>query len=109
VADNVPVSRQDLSTTMSKFPFPWIALGVGLLLTLLLLSGGDKPLLPLLTRLIVAEFGFVLNVIGAVMGARDLARGGLRYGLLVATIGCALLAVGLAMLGIHLWTGMAQA
>jgi hypothetical protein len=91
---------------MSKFPFPWVALGVGLLLTLLLLAGGEKPLLPLLTKLIAAEFGFVLNVIGAVMGARELSRSGLRYGLLVASIGCALLAVGLALLGIHLWTGM---
>lgn len=91
---------------MSKFPFPWLALGVGLLLSLLVLSGGDKPLLPLLTRLIITEFGFFLNLIGAGMGLRDLRREGLRYGLLVATIGCALIAVGLALLGMNLWAGM---
>ena len=44
-----------------KLPFPWVALGVGLLIALLLmLTGTLQPGagLPLLTQLIVTEFGF---------------------------------------------------
>lgn len=96
---------------MSKFPFPWLALGIGLLVSLLLIAGGVQtperdPMLPLLTQLILAEFGFILTAIGAVQGVRALQRNGMAFGMLIATGGCALLAVGLALLGISLWPGM---
>ena len=46
-----------------KLPFPWVALGVGLLIAGLLVQAGALQSeggrsLPLLTQLIVAEFGF---------------------------------------------------
>ena len=82
-------------------PFPWLALGIGLLIALLQLGAGDR--LPLLTRLIVAEFGFFLTLIGAGLALRDLRAGGLRATLLLAAVGCGLLAAGFLWLGLQLW------
>lgn len=99
---------------MPKFPFPWLALGIGLFLSLLLIAGGVRtpehaPMLPLLTQLILAEFGFVLTLVGAVQGVRALRRDGFGLGMLIATAGCGLLAAGLAVLGMSLWPGLGGA
>jgi len=91
---------------MSKFPFPWLALGGGLLIALVLLSSRAAPdggPLPLLTQLILAEFGFILNVIGTWLGLRALQGGGMRPAMLAATVGCILMAVVLGLLGVALW------
>jgi len=91
-----------------KLPFPWVALGVGLLIVLLLmLTGALQPetarSLPLLTHLIVAEFGFFLTAIGAGMAVRDMLSGGRMASLLIAAAGCGLLAAGFLWLGVQLW------
>jgi len=91
-----------------KLPFPWIALGVGLLLALVLVSSGALPGagergLPLLTQLVIAEFGFFLTAIGAVMAVRTLLSGGFTVAPASAVAGCALLATGFLWLGLQLW------
>lgn len=91
---------------MTKFPFPWLALGAGLLIALLLLAAqavpGGGPL-PLLTQLILAEFGFILNVIGSWKGLQNLQTQGMRWPLLSVTIGCIVMAVVLGLMGMTLW------
>ncbi len=92
---------------MTKLPFPWIALGVGLFLALGMLLGGaaapaDERALPLLTLLLGAELGFLVTGAGAVVAARRLAAGvGAVPVMLFAA--CAALAVGFAWLGLALW------
>lgn len=93
-----------------KLPFPWIALGVGLLLALVLiktgaLPDGGEPVLPLLTELILAEFGFFLTAIGAGMAVRTLLSQGFTAALATAVTGCVLLAGGFLWLGLQLWPG----
>jgi hypothetical protein len=83
-------------------------LGVGLLLALLLMqTGALQPApgrsLPLLTQLIIAEFGFFLTAIGAGIAVRDMLSQGINAPLLIATAGCGLLSVGFLLLGIRLW------
>lgn len=88
--------------------FPWIALSLGLLVAVVLLGSGvlrpsEEYALPLLTMLIVDEFGFFLSAIGAGIGFRVIATQGVRASLLVTTLGCALLAAGFLYMGIKLW------
>lgn len=95
---------------MKPQAFPWIALSLGLLVMVVLLGSGalrpaEEHALPLLTLLIVNEFGFFLCAIGAGVGIKYLLNGGLRAGLLVTVIGCSVLAAGFAYLGIRLWPG----
>lgn len=93
---------------MGKLPFSWLALGLGLLVALGLAgSGALGPAtgyrLPVLTLLIVSEFGFFLTAIGAGVGVNRLLAGGLRGSLLLAVVGCAVLAAGFLWLGLQLW------
>jgi hypothetical protein len=95
---------------VSKLPFPWIALGVGLFLALgLLLGGAGAPegerVLPLLTMLLGAELGFFVTGAGAVVAVRRLRAGetGTVPWMLIAA--CAALAVGFFWLGIAMWPG----
>jgi hypothetical protein len=93
-----------------KLPFPWIALGVGLVLALVMiktgaLQGGGEPGLPLLTRLIMAEFGFFLTAIGAGMATRNMLLQGFSASLAAAAAGGVLLAAGFLWLGLKLWPG----
>jgi hypothetical protein len=91
-----------------RLPWAWIALGIGLLLALLLIGTGALPnsgarRLPLLTQLIVAEFGFFLTAIGAGAAVRSIMARGFSPALAAATLGCALLAAGFLWLGLQLW------
>jgi hypothetical protein len=92
---------------MSKFPFPWLALGAGLLIALLLMlniqAGPDQAALPLLTQLLLAEFGFVLNAIGVWVGWRDLRTKGRSPANLLVLAGCVVAALVLGLLGLSLW------
>jgi len=100
---------------MSKLPFPWIALGVGLLIALgLLLGGASAPSaeggLPLLPLLLGAEFGFLLTGAGAVVAVRRMRREGVFAGVpLLLAVACAALSVGFLWLGLALWPGMSAA
>ena len=96
---------------MGKLTFPWLALGLGLLVaTGLLASGALSPGgnydLPLLTMLIVNEFGFFVTAIGAGVGINALIKDGSQPSLLMVVIACALMAAGFLYLAIKLWPGM---
>ena len=66
---------------MTNLSFPWLALGLGLLVAVgLAVSGAFSPegtyKLPLLTMLIVNEFGFFVTAIGAGLGINALLKKG---------------------------------
>jgi len=93
-----------------KLSFPWLALGLGLIIALILVVSGaadpaTKPALPLLTLLIMSEFAFFVTAIGAVQAIRAGLVQGFGYGLLMVAVGCVLLAGGFLWLGISLWPG----
>jgi len=95
---------------MADLPFPWLALGIGLLVVLgLTASGALGPAgayrLPVLTLLIVNEFGFFVTAIGAGVGISTLLAKKGNRGLMLSVLGCALLAAGFLYLGIRLWPG----
>ncbi len=97
---------------MTKLGFPWLALGMGLLVAIgLLASGVLSPEaeydLPLLTMMIVNEFGFFVTAIGAGIGINTLLKNGMQPRLLMVTVGCAVMAAGFLYLAIKLWPGMA--
>jgi hypothetical protein len=96
---------------MGKLGFPWLALGMGLLVAIGLLAAGvlspeaDYDL-PLLTMLIVNEFGFFVTAIGAGVGINTLLKDGLQPTLLMVIVACAVMAAGFLYLAIKLWPGM---
>jgi len=95
---------------MKKHAFPWIALSLGLLVMLVLLGAGalrpaEEHGLPLLTMLIVDEFGFFVTAIGAVVGIKSLSGEGVRSSLLITTVACGLLSAGFLILGLRMWPG----
>jgi len=96
---------------MQNISCPWLALGLGLLVAFGLLQSGalqadGNYALPMLTMLIINEFGFFVTVIGAGVGINKLLAGGVRPPpLLLVTLGCAMLAAGFLYLGIKLWPG----
>jgi len=96
---------------MANLGFPGLALGIGILVAAgLLQSGVLAPdadyALPLLTLLIVNEFGFFVTAIGAGIGINAMLNRGVRPPVLLLTLGCAVLAAGFLYLGIRLWPGM---
>jgi hypothetical protein len=95
---------------MNNLPFPWLALGLGLLVAAGLLGSGafgppESYELPTLTLLIVNEFGFFVTAIGAGVGINTMLASGRHPGLLLASIACGLLAAAFLYLGILLWPG----
>ncbi len=93
-----------------RIPFPWLALGLGLLIALVLIFGGaigseTERRLPLLMLLMIAEFGFFLNLIGAWLAVRQMIRQGVGQGVMLSASGCTVLAIGFAWLGLQLWPG----
>lgn len=96
---------------MGKLTFPWLAMGMGLLLaTALVASGALSPDanydLPLLTMMIVNEFGFFVTAIGAGIGINNLLKNGVQPSLLMVTVACAVMAAGFLYLALKLWPGM---
>ena len=101
-----------MRSSMQKNVFPMIAAGIGLLLALVLarslaVGEGDDPLLPALTLLFICEFGFMVTAAGAWFGGRLwlVERGPL--GLLLAVLGCVVLALAFLYVGLGLWVGVA--
>ncbi len=99
---------------MGNLGFPWLALGLGLLVAVgLVFSGALSPdgryELPLLTMLIVNEFGFFVTAIGAGIGINTMTRDGIQQPLLTVVIACGILAAGFLYVAIKLWPGMAAA
>jgi hypothetical protein len=93
---------------MKKSSFPLVALGVGLALMGLLLFAGNpgdetRRILPLLTLLIISEFGMFLSGIGAWLGIVTMRATGFRPAMLSITVACAVLAAVFLILGIEYW------
>jgi hypothetical protein len=93
-----------------KFSFPWLAAGLGLLLSMVLLKSGvlgpaDARSLPLLTLLFISEFGFFVTAAGSIVAGRTLIRQGRDWTHLLLTLACGVLAVAFFSLGIMLWQG----
>lgn len=90
--------------------FPALAGVLGLIALAVVLLGrapgaDGGTALPLFTLLATSEFAFIVCAIGAVLGARRIAEAGFAAVPAVTTLGCALLAVAFAVLGIGLWPG----
>ena len=95
---------------MNNISFPWLALGLGLVVAVgLMMSGVFSPdgtyKLPLLTMLIVNEFGFFVTAIGAGLGIKALLEKGMNPAMLGISIADGLMAVMFLYLGIQLWPG----
>ncbi len=93
---------------MKKFPFPWVATGIGLTVAMALLRIGAlnpnvEPALPLLTMLFMAEFGFLVSLAGAVSGARTWFAQRDNFILLGLVLACVVLAGGLFWAGLSIW------
>ena len=93
-----------------KLSFPWLALGLGLTIAMILVASGavdpaSEPVLPLLTLLVMAEFGFFVTAIGAGQAIRTGLAQGFGIALFTLIAGCSLLAAGFLWLGLSLWPG----
>ena len=94
---------------MKKTSFPYIALTLGTVLSILMLLGSEpmengRTRLPLLMLLLASEFGFIVTLIGSGMGFNQIRKASLDNTLVAAAIGCLLLAAAFAYLGLQLWT-----
>jgi len=93
---------------MKTFNFPYIALGLGLFLMLLLVKGGEASpdggtLLPLLTLMIISEFAFFMTAFAVYIGVKHIRVTGMTLIYTLTTLLCFLLSLRFAILGIELW------
>ena len=93
---------------LQKTPFSLIAIVLGIMLLVLLITSapeitGGEPKLPLLTLLIVSEFGFMVNAIGVFTAIKTLINTGTNQFIIASAICCTLLAVKFMMIGISYW------
>ena len=91
-----------------KKSIPWLALGIGLLLALLLLrfsplTASSGFILPMLTALLMSEFGFIITAIGAGISVSDLLKQGVKLRPAALLIGNLLLALNFMNQGLSLW------
>ncbi|MCU7845847.1 MAG: hypothetical protein KZQ93_18600 [Candidatus Thiodiazotropha sp. (ex Monitilora ramsayi)] len=95
-----------------SFTFPWLAAGIGFVLTLVLMQSGalssqESLSLPLLTLLFISEFGFLVTTAGGVVAVRTLLQSGRRWSNLFIAAACFSLAITFFIVGLHLWYGSA--
>ena len=93
---------------MKKYNYPYIASGLGLFLMLVVIKGSEirgdgSTLIPLLTLLIISEFGFFATAIGVYIGVKHMLSVGMKIIYTVITIFCALLSLRFMFYGIDLW------
>ena len=86
----------------------WLTLGIGLFLALILfrfspLSASSGFSLPMLTALLMSEFGFIITVIGAGISVRDVLKQGVELRPVALLIGNLLLALNFINQGLSLW------
>ena len=86
----------------------WLTLGIGLFLALILfrfspLSASSGFSLPMLTALLMSEFGFIITVIGAGISVRDVLKQGVELRPAALLIGNLLLALNFINQGLSLW------
>ncbi|MES9833888.1 MAG: hypothetical protein ABW139_16755 [Candidatus Thiodiazotropha sp. DIVDIV] len=93
---------------MIKNNFPFIALGLGLFLMLLVMKGSEigsdgVTTIPLLTLLFVCEFAFVVTAIGSYLGIRGTLASGFKPFYSTVTLICILLSLSFFWQGVTLW------
>jgi len=91
---------------MNKATFPIIALFIGIFIKVALMtaiSAEGEPMMPLLTLLLMAEFGVIISLVGLYSGSKLLLTNGFDIKLLLPILGCAILAVMLGIEGLDLW------
>lgn len=93
---------------MKTFNFPYIAFGLGLFLTIIVMKGSEtgndgSTLIPLLTLLVISEFAFFVTAAGAFIGIRHIRAVGFKFVYTAITALCLLAAVRFMLLGIELW------
>lgn len=93
---------------MSRKNFPLLALALAVFVQLLLPLASmpdnhGNTLLPLLTLLVIAEFGFIIASIGAYMAGMQQLKSGFTATGAAVTLLCAVLAISLLLQGIELW------
>jgi hypothetical protein len=93
---------------MNKKLFPWIAIGLGLVLVSALFfsgaaTGTKEYALPLLTMLFMSELGALVTGAGAFIGIQLWLQKRNNVSLLLAGIVSAVLAMSLLLLGLNLW------
>lgn len=93
---------------MNKVNFPYLALGLGLFIMLVVMMGvktraDGATVLPLLTLLVASEFAFFVTAIGGYIGVRQIKEGGMRPLYAGVTAFCILLSIAFILLGIALW------
>lgn len=93
---------------MTKDNFPFIAAILGLVLTVIVFKGSGlrddgKTLIPLLTLLLVAEFGTIVTAIGFYLGGKNFLSTRKVTGHTAVPILCAVLCVQFVFHGFRLW------
>ena len=93
---------------MRKRKFPHLALGVGLLLLLIVITGSAErsdgaTALPLFTLLAVSEVAFFVTAFGAYIAVSQILSVGMTRVYLALAISCALLSGLFVLLGLELW------
>ena len=91
-----------------KKSISWLTLGIGLFLAMILfrfspLSASSGFSLPMLTALLMSEFGFIITVIGAGISVRDVLKQGVELRPAALLIGNLLLALNFINQGLSLW------
>ncbi len=95
---------------MNKANFPFIALALGLfLMGVLFKTGATDPdtelILPLLTVLIISEFGFIVMAAAVFLGGQTLVKNGFDIVLGIVTLICGMLGVEFMLVGLAHWPG----
>lgn len=92
---------------MNKAAFPIIALFIGIFIQVVLkttISENGETAMPLLTLLLMAEFGMIVCIFGVIMGGKRLLKQpGFDIKLALTVLGCAALAIMLGIEGLDLW------
>ena len=93
---------------MKKYNFPYIALGLGLFLMLVVIKGSEirsdgHTTIPLLSLLAISEFAFFVTAIGVYIGIKHILSVGNKLIYTAVTLFCILLSIRFLMLGIDLW------
>lgn len=91
---------------MNKATFPVIALFIGIFIRVVLvtaISAESEPLIPLLTLLLMAEFGVILTAIGFFIGSKLILTTGFNLKIGLPTLGCIVIAIMLGIEGVDLW------
>ena len=93
---------------MKTINFPYIALGLGAFLLLVVMRGSTlnadgTTTLPLLTLLVVSEFAFFVTAIAVYIGSKNVTAMGFKSFYSLSTLLCLLLSIQFMLLGVKLW------